>query len=104
MQEYPVESADQVFSVKIRVSYLTQQTALRLMLKNSDENNDSASGGAIINTYSYLASRAAPNMGPYVGSKGAIASMTHAPAIEHADKNIRVNAVAPGPIVPSAMS
>lgn len=103
MHEYPIESADQVFSMKIRGSYLVQQAALRLMLKNSDKNYNS-NGGAIINTSFLLATRATPNMSAYVASKGAIASMTRAAAIEYADKNIRVNAVAPGAIVTSAMS
>lgn len=100
MHEYPIESADEVFSVNIRGTYLVQQAALRLMQGNDNH----ASGGAIINTSSLLATRAVPNMSAYIASKGAISSMTRAAAIEYADKNIRVNAVAPGAIATNAMT
>jgi NAD(P)-dependent dehydrogenase (short-subunit alcohol dehydrogenase family) len=53
-------------------------------------------GGAIINISSRLASIGVPTMSIYSATKGAINAMTTAAAVELADRNIRVNAVAPG--------
>ena len=56
-------------------------------------------GGVVLNTSSMLAfggqqSNRTPHA--YTASKGAIASLTRAMALEHAPQNIRVNAIAPG--------
>jgi 3-oxoacyl-[acyl-carrier protein] reductase len=54
-------------------------------------------GGAIINISSVLASQPSPGQGLYAASKGAVESLTRIMAQELGPKNIRVNAVAPGP-------
>ena len=53
-------------------------------------------GGSIINVTSRLASIGVPTMGVYSASKGAMLAFTKAAAIDLAQYNIRVNAVAPG--------
>lgn len=53
-------------------------------------------GGSIINVTSRLASIGVPTMGIYSASKGAMHAFTKAAAIDLAQYNIRVNAVAPG--------
>ncbi|QLE02847.1 SDR family oxidoreductase [Galbibacter sp. BG1] len=55
-------------------------------------------GDCIINTTSITAYRGNPTLIDYSSSKGAILSFTRALAGSLADKGIRVNAVAPGPI------
>ncbi len=54
--------------------------------------------GAIINTTSVTAYRGSPGLLDYSSTKGAIVSFTRSLAGQLADKKIRVNGVAPGPI------
>lgn len=55
-------------------------------------------GSAIINTTSVTAYRGSPKLIDYSSTKGAIVSFTRSLAANLVDKQIRVNAVAPGPI------
>lgn len=55
-------------------------------------------GGCIINTSSVTAYRGSGHLLDYSASKGAIAAMTRSLAKSLAERRIRVNAVAPGPI------
>ena len=52
--------------------------------------------GAIVNIGSVMGQFAAPNLSPYVASKGAIGMFTRALATELAGQGLRVNAVNPG--------
>lgn len=52
-------------------------------------------GGSIINTASLGATLVFPGSGPYSAAKASVLSMTQMSAAELADRNIRVNAVAP---------
>jgi NAD(P)-dependent dehydrogenase (short-subunit alcohol dehydrogenase family) len=55
-------------------------------------------GSSILNTASVTAYRGHPELLDYASTKGAIVSFTRSLAMNLADKQIRVNAVAPGPI------
>jgi NAD(P)-dependent dehydrogenase (short-subunit alcohol dehydrogenase family) len=65
------------------------------VLKHLDE------GDTIINTTSVTAYRSSPHLIDYSSTKGAITSFTRSLATNLVDKNIRVNAVAPGPLIVS---
>ena len=57
-----------------------------------------ATGGSIVNMSSQTASYASPGYGAYAAAKAGVEALTRVAAIEGAEKNIRVNSVAPGVI------
>jgi NAD(P)-dependent dehydrogenase (short-subunit alcohol dehydrogenase family) len=58
-------------------------------------------GGVIVNTASNVASIGIRDRAAYVASKGGVAALTRAMALDHAADGIRVNCVAPGVIASS---
>ena len=55
-------------------------------------------GGSIVNMSSQTATFASPGYGAYAAAKAGVEALTRVAAIEGAEKNIRVNTVAPGVI------
>ena len=79
---------DELFAVNVKGVFLTLQKALPHL-------NDGAS--VILNT-SVVASKGNENMAIYSATKAAVRSFARTAAAELQGRNIRVNAVAPGPI------
>ncbi len=82
---------DLVINVNLKGVFLGCKYEIPAMLRNG--------GGSIINTASFVAvmGAAAPQIA-YTASKGGVLSMTREIAVEFARKNIRVNALCPGPV------
>jgi NAD(P)-dependent dehydrogenase (short-subunit alcohol dehydrogenase family) len=66
------------------------------MLQEAARHMKAHSGGAVVNVLSRAGLVGIPGMTIYGASKGAIASLTRAAAVELSSSGIRVNAVAPG--------
>lgn len=79
-----------VINLNLKGVYFTSQAAARIM-KNQG-------GGKIINIASIDGYRPEPNLSIYSISKAGVLMITKAFAMELAPYNIRVNAIAPGPI------
>jgi meso-butanediol dehydrogenase/(S,S)-butanediol dehydrogenase/diacetyl reductase len=81
---------EKVIAVNLTGTYLCSRAVLPHMIRNG--------GGSIINmTSSTGAHDAGGNSAAYVASKGGVALLTRAMAIDHAKEGVRVNAIAPGP-------
>jgi len=86
-----LDARRKVQEVNLTSVYLCCKAALPYMLEQKR--------GSIINTASFVAvmGAAAPQIA-YTASKGGVLSMTREIAVEFARKNIRVNALCPGPV------
>lgn len=82
------EDFDQTFNVNVRGLWLLARAVLPHMR--------AIGGGSIINIGSVLSLLGARNRVAYSASKGAVAAMTRAMALDHAAENIRVNCICPG--------
>ena len=74
----------------------TNLTAMFVLTKDAIPHMPS--GGSIINSSSVNSDMPSPNLAPYAMTKAAIANFTASMAQMYADKGIRANSVAPGPI------
>jgi NAD(P)-dependent dehydrogenase (short-subunit alcohol dehydrogenase family) len=81
---------DEVLDVNLKGIYLASRYAIPEMRKRG--------GGAIVNLSSVQAFASQKGVAAYTASKGGINALTRAMALDHADENIRVNAVCPGSV------
>ncbi len=89
LTDTPEQLFDEQFDINIKGAYFSIQKALPFL-------NDGAS--VILNT-SVVSSKGEPNTSAYSATKAALRSLARTAAAELVSRNIRVNAVAPGPIV-----
>jgi NAD(P)-dependent dehydrogenase (short-subunit alcohol dehydrogenase family) len=87
---------DAAFAVNVRAPFiLVAQLAPKMA---------AAGGGSIVNVSSTAAALGMPQMAVYGATKAALESLTRTWAAEFATSNVRVNAVAPGPMTTSKVA
>lgn len=88
IRDLSAEQLERTFRTNIFAQFYLSKAALTYLPE----------GGAIINTTSVVAYKGHQELMDYAATKGAIVSFTRSLSAQLAEKNIRVNAVAPGPI------
>ena len=81
---------DEVLDVNLKGIYLSARHAIPEISERV--------GGAIVNVSSVQAIASQTGVAAYTASKGGINALTRAMALDHAEENIRVNAVCPGSV------
>jgi NAD(P)-dependent dehydrogenase (short-subunit alcohol dehydrogenase family) len=84
----PVEVFDRIIAVNLRGSFLIGQACAAAMQP----------GSAIVNIASVSGLRGNPGRSAYGASKGGVVTLSQVMAIDLAERGIRVNVIAPGPI------
>ncbi|MBS0023477.1 SDR family NAD(P)-dependent oxidoreductase [Microbacterium paraoxydans] len=91
LQEVPVDAVDAALRVNVRGTFLMLRVFGALLA--------SAGRGSIVNISSIGARQPTPGLGHYEATKAAVDALTRTAAIELATSGVRVNAVAPGPVL-----
>jgi NAD(P)-dependent dehydrogenase (short-subunit alcohol dehydrogenase family) len=88
--ETPVDLFRKILDINVTGTFIVSQAAARIMKEDG--------GGAIVNMASVSGLRGSKGRSAYGASKGAVVILTQVLANDLARYDIRVNAVAPGPV------
>jgi NAD(P)-dependent dehydrogenase (short-subunit alcohol dehydrogenase family) len=87
-ETFPEDKLDEILGINLRGNFQMARTCGRIMLEQKQ--------GKIVNIASLHTHESLAGVAAYGTSKGAIASLTRALAVEWAGRNVQVNAIAPG--------
>ncbi len=90
LHEQDIDRASALFDVNIKGVFYCMKFEIEQMLKTG--------GGAVVNTSSIFGLNGYPGWSLYVATKHAVTGMTKAAALDYAKRNVRINAVGPGPV------
>jgi NAD(P)-dependent dehydrogenase (short-subunit alcohol dehydrogenase family) len=91
LADVPVEAFDSGLAVSLRGVFLAMKHEIPAMLDSG--------GGAIVNVSSTAGLQGVGGLAAYVTAKHGLEGLTKVAALDYAARGVRVNAVAPGPIL-----